>query len=211
MKYKHIIFDFDGVLVESNAIRLEGFQTLFQSYSKLHVDRLIDFAKDNAGISRYQKIKYFFDKILNKSISDHLILDLAAQYSSIVKNKVVKAPYVTGALGFIAENYKKYFLAIVSASDQEELRDICEIRGINQFFYEILGSPDSKEQNFIKLRKRGWIFRNSLFIGDSINDYNVALSLKIDFIGRNSGIFDWNKVDSLLHINDFSELKRMLV
>ena len=41
MKYKHIIFDFDGVLVESNEIRFNGFRKLFKDYPRSQVEQLV--------------------------------------------------------------------------------------------------------------------------------------------------------------------------
>ena len=41
MKYRHIIFDFDGVLVESNEIRFNGFRKPFKDYPQGEVEKLV--------------------------------------------------------------------------------------------------------------------------------------------------------------------------
>jgi beta-phosphoglucomutase-like phosphatase (HAD superfamily) len=64
MQCRHIIFDFDGVLVESNEIRFQGFADLF---SDIHADalgRFMDFVKANGGLSRYAKIRHLYNHIL---------------------------------------------------------------------------------------------------------------------------------------------------
>ena len=81
MKYKHLIFDFDGVLVESNEIRFDGFRLLFSAYPTHQVDKLIQFAMANGGLSRYTKIRYFFEKIRNESISDEKVKAMSHEYS----------------------------------------------------------------------------------------------------------------------------------
>ena len=55
-------------------------------------------------------------------------------------------------------NYGKSFQsAIVSGSDQAELREICQLRNIKQHFIEILGSPVEKATNIAQLiQKNDW-------------------------------------------------------
>ena len=134
MKYKHLIFDFDGVLVESNEIRFDGFRLLFKNYPQDQVERLVLYAKINGGLSRYEKIKYFFKQIRNEPIRDDNVQLLAKQYSELVKQKVIDAEPVKGSLEFLSNHKKNYDFAVVSGSDQEELRDVCKAREIDHFF-----------------------------------------------------------------------------
>ena len=207
MNYKHLIFDFDGVLVESNEIRFEGFQLLFRDFPTHQVEKLVQFARLNGGLSRYEKIRYFFEKILNEPISADNIKALAKQYSELVKQKVIDAEPVKGSLEFLSNYKNNYDFAVVSGSDQEELRDVCKDREIDHFFLEILGSPASKESNIaLLLSKMGWGRKSCLFIGDSINDFDAARANGIDFIGRNSNLINWGLMGNLTVVEDLSEL-----
>ena len=78
--YKHIIFDFDGVLAETNYIRFEGFELLFKDYPSDQVNRLVQYAMNNGGISRYEKIRLFFEQIRQEPISDDSVHFLAKPY-----------------------------------------------------------------------------------------------------------------------------------
>lgn len=206
-KYKYIIFDFDGVLAESNEVRFEGFQLLFKNYPDTQVNKLVEYAKLNGGISRYEKIRYFFESIRNESISDESVQDFAKQYSYLVKQKVIGAFPVKGSLEFLNRYKDKYVFSIVSGSDQNELRDVCKERRIDNFFVEILGSPVSKDKNiFDLLFKREWKKNLSLYVGDSINDLHAAQSNGIDFIGRNSGLAEWGLCKNVSFVNDLSQL-----
>ena len=207
MNYKHLIFDFDGVLVESNEIRFEGFQLLFRDFPTHQVEKLVQFARLNGGLSRYEKIRYFFEKILNEPISADNIKALAKQYSELVKQKVIDAEPVKGSLEFLSNYKNNYDFAVVSGSDQEELRDVCKDREIDHFFLEILGSPASKESTIaLLLSKMGWGRKSCLFIGDSINDFDAARANGIDFIGRNSNLINWGLMGNLTVVEDLSEL-----
>ena len=211
MRYKHIIFDFDGVLADSNNIRLEGFRMIFKDFPEHQVQQLIEYAKLNGGISRYEKIRYFFEQIRNESIFDDKVQLLAKRYSELVKQNVIDAAPVKGSLNFLSTYHDKYDFAVVSGSDQEELREVCKARKIEHFFVEILGSPTTKESNIdILLKKTGWGKKECLFVGDSINDYDAARKNDIDFLARNTGLMDWGSVKTLLVLNDLSELDSFL-
>ena len=211
MKYKHIIFDFDGVLVESNKMRLEGFQLLFEDYPKEQVELLLRFVKRNGGLSRYDKIRYFFEQVRNETISGPSFRNLAERYSELVKDKIIHVDPVKGALNFLSEYHRNYDFAIVSGSDQEELREVCGIRKIKHFFSEILGSPASKESNVSELMAKGWKAESCIFVGDSVNDLKAARSCGIDFIGRNSDFSDWHSEKDLIVISDLTELHLPLI
>jgi HAD superfamily hydrolase (TIGR01549 family) len=205
--YKHIIFDFDGVLADTNAIRIEGFQILFKDFPVEELRMLNDFVKINGGISRYKKIQYFFEDVLKESITESDIHMWAQRYSDLVKQKVIDAPAIKGSIDFLSQYFQGYDFSIISGSDQEELRDVCRARKIEQFFIEILGSPDSKEANMAQLLKnQEWNKKNCVFIGDSINDIAASNKLGIDFIGLNSGMADWNQMEDVRFIEDFTQL-----
>ena len=150
MKYRHLIFDFDGVLVESNEIRFNGFRSLFKDYPKNQVNQLIAYAQANGGASRYEKIKYFFNEIRKEPVSSDKMDALASQFSQLVKHKVIEAPPVAGSIQFLSDYSTSFDFTLVSGSDQAELRAICKIRRIHHFFKRILGSPTSKKNNIFK-------------------------------------------------------------
>jgi len=208
MKYRHLIFDFDGVLAESNEIRFTGFRLLFQDYPVKAVDGFMQYVRSNGGISRYEKIRYFFERVYKTApISDNEVTRLAMKYSELVKQQVIEAPPVNGAMEFLSQHAAGYDFAIVSGSDQEELREICRTRGIDRFFVEILGSPADKESNLSFLLSRtGWDRESCLFIGDSLNDFEAAQLNKIAFMGRDSGLVHWEQLGDVAAIHDLTEL-----
>ena len=68
-----IFFDFDGVILDSMPIRDLGFREIFRMYDDQVVEQLISYHKVNGGLSRFHKIKYFFNELLNTSISEEKI------------------------------------------------------------------------------------------------------------------------------------------
>ena len=210
MMYKNLIFDFDGVLAESNEIRFNGFRILFKGFPENQVEELVVYAKKNGGISRYEKIGYFFQKIRGESISEDSVQNLAARFSEIVRQDVVKAEPVKGSMEFLRKNLSKFNFALVSGSDQAELRVVCRERKIDHFFKMILGSPVKKEDNITQLLESlRWRPDESVYIGDSNNDLEASQGNRIDFIGRDSGLVDWDCL-GITRILDLSELEGTL-
>jgi phosphoglycolate phosphatase-like HAD superfamily hydrolase len=210
VKYRHIIFDFDGVLVESNEIRFNGFRKLFRDYPQEQVAKLVSYAKANGGVSRYKKIEYFFSEIREEPISDESVNRWAAQFSKLVKQDVVEAKPVEGSLDFLEKYVDHFDFAIVSGSDQTELRGICKKRKIDHFFKSILGSPVEKKDNIADLLSGlNWQHSQSLYVGDSNNDLEAAKANNLDFVGRCSGLIDWQNFDTKF-VLDLSSLDKIL-
>ena len=57
----------------------------------------------NGGMSRYEKIKYFFEEIRNEIISGDRVQVLSRQYTELVKQKVIDAESVQGSLEFLSK------------------------------------------------------------------------------------------------------------
>ncbi len=206
-KYRHIIFDFDGVLADTNPIRIDGFRKLFSEYPDDQVDEIVAFALANGGLSRYKKIEYFFSVLRNERVSDQEVNTWALKYSDIVKLDVIDADEIEGSVEFLKRYNDQHDFAIVSGSDQNELRDVCIQRKIGKYFDLILGSPVSKEENILKLlSKMSWKKEDCVFIGDAINDFNAAKETGLYFVGRNSGLTDWNEYEGVIHFNDYYQL-----
>ena len=210
MTYQYIIFDFDGVLVESNEIRFNGFRKLFKDYPQEQVEQLVEYAKANGGVSRYKKIEFFFNTIRKEPVSSKSVNHWANQFSELVTQDVLEARPVKGSLEFLEKYFNQFDFAIVSGSDQRELREVCKGRGIDSFFKIILGSPIEKKDNIATLLSDfKWERNKSLYIGDSNNDLEAAKANNVDFIGRSSGLVDWKNYN-VRFVSDLSSLYNAL-
>ena len=64
---KTIFWDFDGVILDSMPIRDFGFAKIFEEFDKELVDKLLEYHTLNGGLSRYVKIRYFYNTLLGCS------------------------------------------------------------------------------------------------------------------------------------------------
>jgi len=185
---KNIIFDFDGVILDSIPIKTEAFRKLFYEFSQAEVDELIVFHIKNGGMSRYKKIEYFFTEILNKKIENKDIIKYAEKYSKITKIELAQKKYlIEDTLLFIKQNFHKYNLHIASGADEKDLKYICQELDLEEYFLSINGSPEIKSNivNNILVNYK-YEKHETVLIGDSINDYEASNANQIKFYGYNS-------------------------
>lgn len=186
--YSVILWDFDGVILDSNNIRTNGFRHIFKNYDQDYVNKLIDFHVRNGGLSRYEKIDYFFNDILGEKLTlleknNHL-----GRFTNYCKKKLCdKKLLIQDSLEFIEKNYKNFKFHLVSASDEKELIYITSRLEITDYFISIHGSPDTKTININNiLNDNNYKRANCCLVGDSINDKQAALNNKISFFGYNN-------------------------
>ena len=185
---KNILFDFDGVILDSMPIRDYGFKKIFEDFDDNLVNKLLEYHNKNGGLSRYVKIKYFYNKLLKQEILEEKIINYADNFSKIMRRELIDKRYlIVNTLKFIKDNYNKYNLHIVSGSDERELQYLCKELGIGSFFQSINGSPTHKNilvKNVLIVNK--YIESETILIGDSINDYEAAKENNLDFYGFNN-------------------------
>ncbi|SNB47007.1 HAD family hydrolase [Geobacter sp. DSM 9736] len=190
---KAIIFDFDGVILESVHVKTKAFITLFSNYPE-QIDQIKEFLLKNGGMNRFEKFETIYRDILQTEVATEEIELLGQEFSQLVFAEVTNAPFVPGAKEFIESNSRKYSLAIASATPEPELRRIVELRGLSQYFSSVLGAPANKAQNLLKILSRHQVKPiEAIFIGDSRADYEGARKAGIPFIARvvpGSDVFD---------------------
>jgi phosphoglycolate phosphatase-like HAD superfamily hydrolase len=144
---KNILWDFDGVILDSMKVRDWGFREIFKSFDNEKVEELLKFHTLNGGLSRYVKIRYFYEDILGKELTENVVLEYANAFSVLMKKELINPNnLIVDSVQFIRDNYNKYRFHIVSGSDQEELRYLCKELAIDHYFLSIHGSPTPKNQ-----------------------------------------------------------------
>lgn len=200
---KNIIFDFDGVILDSMPIRTEGFKKIFENYDNKKVEELISFHLINGGLSRFVKIKYFFEELLETSISEEEINFFADKYSKIMKEKLINEKYLIRETVDFIKNNNNIKMFIASGSEEKELRLINESLQLSKYFLGIFGSPKNKIDIVKSIIQDNKLNKNeTILIGDSINDYDAAIKNDIRFFGYNN-----NKLKNISdkYINTFTE------
>lgn len=181
-----IIFDFDGVLVESVDVKTRAFASLYEKYGDKVVAQVENYHLNNGGISRFDKFRYFQTEILGKPpLTDSAVAELANDFSVLVMERVVAAPMVTGAQAFLDIAGRHLPLFVVSGTPTAELNEIIQQRKLDPVFAGIWGSPASKADNIAKLlQEHGLPSNRCIMIGDAIADLDGARANNVHFLGR---------------------------
>ena len=110
---------------------------------------------------------------------------LCEQFSDLVVNEVIDAPWVAGAKEFLMEKQDSYFFFVASGTPQEELKEIIHRRGMTSFFDEIFGSPSTKDELIRRIIKKYTFLPSEIaFIGDAESDWEAAQKTGVNFIHR---------------------------
>ena len=193
--YKTFVFDCDGVLLDSNKVKTEAFFQAALPFGLSAAQSLVEYHVSNGGVSRYKKFEYFLEKILSKSVEQTTanLEDLLLAYARNVREGLLSCEIASHLDELRIETTNCRWL-IVSGGDQEELREILEMRGIAKFFDGgIFGSPDSKDVILPRELANDNIQLPALFIGDSKYDYQAASAAGLDFVFLSgwSEVADW--------------------
>ncbi len=208
MNLSAVIFDFDGVLVESVDIKTRAFAALYQDYGPEIEQAVVDFHLRNGGMSRYEKFRYYHRELLGKELSLTEEKKLGKQFSNLVYEGVINAPMVTGALEFLEEHQTAYEMHVASGTPHDEIQLIVKARNLSDFFLSVHGSPRSKTEIITDiLSKHGYLPENVLMVGDALSDYQGAIESGVHFIGRAREGDDNPFSFSVITIPDLSILK----
>lgn len=202
--YNAFFFDFDGVIVDSVNIKTEAFAEIYRPYGEKAVGYVVRHHKAHGGMSRFLKIRHYHKELLNQDLSDEDLRLLAGKFSDLVLEKVIQATFIKGALSFIhmlSEKNKKMF--IVSGTPEGEIQRIVESKQLNNYFLEVRGAPTAKRDNIQYLLKKYKIGVNeSVFFGDSSEDFKTASSLGLKFIPINYYCPDSQSYKDFVHFMD---------
>lgn len=187
LKFDAIIFDFDGVLVESVDVKTKAFAQLYGAHGPEIVDRVVRHHLQNGGMSRFDKFRHYHQNFLRIPYDDDIGRELGQQFGELVEEKVVNSDFVPGAVKFLDEFSNRLNLFVASGTPHDELARIISKRKMSSYFQGIYGSPSTKTTIVNTVIKKYNYERNRvLMVGDALADYEAAKHSNIDFVWRQS-------------------------
>lgn len=184
--WQAIIFDFDGVVVESGKIKTQAFAELYRSHGETIVEKVVQFHTQNGGMSRYRKFRHFQQYFLNQPpLTETEEKQLDIRFSELVVEAVIAADPVPGAIELIRQQSGKIPLFVASGTPETELKVIVERRGLNPYFTEVRGAPALKKTIIAEILSAYSLRPETvLMIGDAMADLEGAQANNTAFLGR---------------------------
>ncbi|WP_410210543.1 HAD family hydrolase [Aquirhabdus sp.] len=185
--YDFYVFDCDGVILRSNQIKSDAFASALQGEPEQLVAEFVEYHKANGGVSRYQKFAHYYNhmRVDQSTSTDTTILTQQAidRYAAIVRDALSSCEMISGVLTFIQKLHAQGLpCAVNSGGDELELHHVFQVRGLDQYFKHIFGSPSSKHNNMERLKSAGFMTGSGVMFGDSRSDFIAAQSFALDFV-----------------------------
>ena len=208
-KFNTIIFDCDGVILNSNFQKIEAYRNTAIAYgaTKIQAEKLVAHHVELTGISRYIKFKYFLKEIMDEEIRDSSMRILVDNLNNEVKN-LLKNCEIASGLEKLKHQTQKLSWMVASGGDQDELRFLFDEKNISSYFEGgIYGSPTSKHE-IIEEKLKDKNFLPALFLGDSLYDIQTAKKYDLDFIF----IYGWTDLNGwkeICHENKLTYVEKI--
>lgn len=187
----NIIFDFDGVILDSNDVKTIAFKNISKRFGESESNKLVKYHIKNGGKSRFLKIKWFVENVL-KAKSKDLISILVEEYGREVSKSFESCSFRTD-LFKLKKKLKGTKWSIASGGKQDEIVNLLDKKLLLEIFDNgIYGSPTPKMEIVKKIVFN--VERNEknkfVLIGDSLYDYECARENGIKFIFAS----DWSDI-----------------
>jgi phosphoglycolate phosphatase-like HAD superfamily hydrolase len=181
-QYGTLVFDCDGVILDSNQIKTEAFREVALPYGSEAAAALVKYHVENGGISRFRKFQYFLDEILLEAATPERVTALATKYGDCVYKGLLSCS-VTPGLKELRQQTQGMGWMIVSGGADDELRRVFDQRGLAPLFDKgIFGSPSTKDEIFGRLLSSQMLNLPALFVGDSRYDHEASRRAGLDFV-----------------------------
>ncbi|WP_310603916.1 GNAT family N-acetyltransferase [Anaerosporobacter sp.] len=206
---KAVIFDMDGVLVDSEPLNL---QALINTLKEFDVDLTLDYCSQFIGVCVADTMEQIInDYNLNVSIDELKHANKLTQRKMVKEEGYPPIPFVKTLIQDLYRNGIK--MAVASSSSESDVKRITKMLGLNKYFDVIVGGdavehskPDPAIFN-LALKELGLSASQAIVIEDSMNGTIAAENAQIKSIGflnPNSGNQDLSR--SCVLIESFQDI-----
>lgn len=209
MSIEAVVFDCDGVILDSVPVKTRAFARLAEPYGEEARDRFVMYHARHGGVSRYKKFMWFFEEILGRQITEEESARWGENFKKYALEEVRACPMIPGALEVLETWHDKLPLFICSGAPEEEVRMILKERDLARFFVGIYGSPPGKSELLARIVKP-FDPVDVVMVGDASTDREAAEHNDTQFYGvgpdLKGGNFPWS--ENLVPFNDWLKTRQ---
>jgi phosphoglycolate phosphatase-like HAD superfamily hydrolase len=209
-----VVFDFDGVLVDSNAVKRRAYADIFASAagSAPVVEAVL---RSDIESDRFSVIRAILQGLSPEGGStpaemDLLVAEYGDRYNTICEEHAATCAEIRGASLALARLAKRHELYVISATPEVPLRRIVKRRGWTGYFRDVLGRPRTKGENLAwVLQREGIEGHRIVFVGDGRRDLEAAREAGCRFVGVRNEFNDFD-LTGLTIVNDLTGLAELV-
>lgn len=182
---KAIFLDFDGVICESCRIKNDAYYNSYIEFGPVIARKALDYHLLHGGVSRVKLFPILHRMLLHREITPVEHRMMSERFTAWVEQEVVKAPLTEGVEQFLRQWQGRAVIFVSSGTPQDEMRRIVSAKGLNKYFTDVFGSPDTKDMHIQSMLAKYGISRaDTLFVGDATTDRDAARATGIHFVAR---------------------------
>lgn len=196
-KYKTIVFDCDGVVLNSNKVKVQAYFDVAKRNggSDAEAQAFVDHHVTKGSFPRNGKIEYYLKQIVKQPVTAETVQKYLEAFEDILDKSLMQCE-IAPALPALKAATPQAAWMLLSGGDQAELRRVFPRRQLNgynlaqMFEAGIFGGPDQKDEVLVREIANGNLQLPALFLGDSKYDYQAATKAGLDFVF----LSDWTEV-----------------
>jgi phosphoglycolate phosphatase len=190
MKVSAVVFDFDGTLVESNALKRQGFFDLVAEHAD-GTARMHQILANVVG-DRCSVLSAYAELCAQAGVVCADLGTLVQRYSAQVDAGVTAAPEIAGATEIIRRlRTAGCHIYLSSATPLPNLKAILQRRRWETWFNGVFGHPAKKSETLLRIQAQlGLTPQQMAVVGDGIDDRDSARKLGCAFfpVGEARGL-----------------------
>jgi phosphoglycolate phosphatase-like HAD superfamily hydrolase len=212
-QYKTIVFDCDGVVLNSNQTKINAYFEVAKRMgsSDAQAQAFVDYHVKLGSFPRNGKIEYYLREIVKQPVTEAAIQPYLEAFEDILDSTLMQCEVASGLSALKAATPQARWM-LLSGGDQAELRRIFSRRLLAPLFEAgIFGGPDKKEEVLEREKSSGNIQFPAIFLGDSKYDHQAATNAGLDFIFLSgwTEVPDWQAYcaeNNIVNLRNISQL-----
>lgn len=209
-----VVFDCDGVILQSNKLKSDAFATVLEAeaHDATLIAEFVAWHQATGGVSRFHKFAHFYRDTLDIADWQARTKTACDEFGEVVSAGLRKCELVPGVKEVFEQLRAQGIPMLVNTGGaQDEIRAVFAARGLDVYFEEVLGSPETKQANMVSLVQAGLLGQSGIYFGDSALDFELAEEFSLDFVFVNHES-EWSEGREVTSANggtviqDFTEL-----
>jgi phosphoglycolate phosphatase-like HAD superfamily hydrolase len=185
------VFDCDGVLLDSNPVKIDAFRAALRDEPVELVERMIAEHRRSGGVSRFRKLEWFYRELRVVEDVEGAVAKALERFAKAAREGLRRCPAIPGVEAVLRRMKEEGTeVHVISGGEESEVREALMGRGWGEYFAGIHGSPTSKREHMQRLRDAGQLPVGGVYYGDAELDMRVAEEFGLRFVFV-AAVSDW--------------------